>query len=161
LVLPSHCLCGCLLQSFALGTMVKVGPDHTDNDGLDMDAAASSTAAVTSNGAAAAAAAAVAAGHQGYSSAGQGWVARWFKQQRGVTRYNCADSLDRTNVGSFFGAVQVSVVSECVSGFVSRDVEGFCAADPLTLEVDCVQAAARAVCGCGCMAAGAPACEHP
>jgi hypothetical protein len=32
---------------------------------------------------------------------------RWFKQQQGVTRYNCADSLDRTNVGSFFGAVQV------------------------------------------------------
>jgi len=44
---------------------------------------------------------------QGYSSAGQGWCARWFKQQQGVTRYNCADSLDRTNVGSFFGAVQV------------------------------------------------------
>jgi hypothetical protein len=88
--------------------MVKVGPDHSDNDGLDMDAAATS-AAVTSNGAAAASAAAVAAGQQGYSSAGQGWVARWFKQQRGVTRYNCADSLDRTNVGSFFGAVQVNV----------------------------------------------------
>uniref|UniRef100_A0A383VGT2 WW domain-containing protein n=1 Tax=Tetradesmus obliquus TaxID=3088 RepID=A0A383VGT2_TETOB len=97
-------------QSFALGTLVKVGPDHTDNDGLDMDAAAaSSAAAAASNGAAAAAAAAVAAGQQGYSSAGRGWVARWFKQQRGVTRYNCADSLDRTNVGSFFGAVQVFV----------------------------------------------------
>ncbi len=27
--------------------------------------------------------------------------------QVGVVRYNCADSLDRTNVGSFFGAVQV------------------------------------------------------
>lgn len=44
---------------------------------------------------------------QGYSNVGQGWRARWFKQQQGVTRYNCADSLDRTNVGSFFGAVQV------------------------------------------------------
>lgn len=44
---------------------------------------------------------------QGYSEAGQGWRVRWFKQQQGVTRYNCADSLDRTNVGSFFGAVQV------------------------------------------------------
>ncbi|KAF6264364.1 hypothetical protein COO60DRAFT_1698391 [Scenedesmus sp. NREL 46B-D3] len=92
-------------QSFALGTLVKVGPDHTNHDGLDMDAAAGSAAAVAGNGAAAAAA----AGRQGYSSAGQGWVARWFKQQRGVTRYNCADSLDRTNVGSFFGAVQVFV----------------------------------------------------
>lgn len=33
--------------------------------------------------------------------------AKWFRQQRGIARYNCADSLDRTNVGSFFGAVQV------------------------------------------------------
>jgi hypothetical protein len=41
------------------------------------------------------------------SSCGRGWSVRWLKQQRGVTRYNCADSLDRTNVGSFFGAVQV------------------------------------------------------
>ena len=47
---------------------------------------------------------------QGYSAVGQGWRARWFKQQQGVTRYNCADSLDRTNVGSFFGAVQVSML---------------------------------------------------
>jgi hypothetical protein len=46
---------------------------------------------------------------QGYSDAGQGWRVRWFKQQQGVTRYNCADSLDRTNVGSFFGAVQVRI----------------------------------------------------
>lgn len=43
------------------------------------------------------------------SSAGLGWKARWFRQQRGVARYNCADSLDRTNVGSFFGAIQVFV----------------------------------------------------
>jgi hypothetical protein len=101
------------LQSFALGTMVKVGPDHTDNDGLDMDAAAGSAAAAAASNGAAAAAAAVAAGRQGYSSAGLGWVARWFKQQRGVTRYNCADSLDRTNVGSFFGAVQVGALCAC------------------------------------------------
>jgi hypothetical protein len=52
-------------------------------------------------------------GHQGYSDAGQGWRARWFKQQQGVTRYNCADSLDRTNVGSFFGAVQVLASFSC------------------------------------------------
>jgi hypothetical protein len=43
------------------------------------------------------------------SCAGLGWQARWFRQQRGIARYNCADSLDRTNVGSFFGAVQVSL----------------------------------------------------
>lgn len=29
-------------------------------------------------------------------------------RQSGVVRYNCADSLDRTNAASFFGAVQVS-----------------------------------------------------
>eukprot|EP00898_Chlorokybus_atmophyticus_P001755 jgi/Chlat1/2580/Chrsp178S02444 len=29
------------------------------------------------------------------------------KRQHGVVRYNCADSLDRTNAASFFGAVQV------------------------------------------------------
>lgn len=36
-------------------------------------------------------------------------MVRWIKQQRGVTRYNCADSLDRTNVGSYFGAIQVGM----------------------------------------------------
>jgi hypothetical protein len=41
------------------------------------------------------------------SAAGLGWRAHWMRQQRGAARYNCADSLDRTNVGSFFGAVQV------------------------------------------------------
>lgn len=42
------------------------------------------------------------------SAAGIGWHVHWLRQQKGVMRYNCADSLDRTNVGSFFGAVQVS-----------------------------------------------------
>lgn len=41
------------------------------------------------------------------SMAGIGWHVHWLRQQKGVMRYNCADSLDRTNVGSFFGAVQV------------------------------------------------------
>ncbi len=41
------------------------------------------------------------------SAAGLGWQARWFRQQRGVVRFNCADSLDRTNVASFYGALQV------------------------------------------------------
>lgn len=47
-----------------------------------------------------------------FSAAGLGWQARWFRQQRGLARYNCADSLDRTNVGSFFGAIQV-MVEQC------------------------------------------------
>lgn len=33
---------------------------------------------------------------------------RWFSHQMGVNRFNCADSLDRTNVASFFVAAQVS-----------------------------------------------------
>lgn len=44
------------------------------------------------------------------SGAGLGWQTKWLQQQRGLARYNCADSLDRTNVGSFFGAVQVRAV---------------------------------------------------
>ena len=35
-----------------------------------------------------------------------------FKWQRGVLRYNCADSLDRTNLASYFAAVQV-LVEQC------------------------------------------------
>ena len=50
-----------------------------------------------------------------------------FKWQRGVLRYNCADSLDRTNLASYFAAIQVlaeqcgllglGVVSETRSGW--------------------------------------------
>ncbi|GLC42427.1 hypothetical protein PLESTB_001097500 [Pleodorina starrii] len=89
-ILPAH--------GFALGTLEKVGPDHTevcpDKDG----------AMPTDDG----------TGIVGprVSSAGIGWRAHWIRQQRGVTRYNCADSLDRTNVGSFFGAVQV-LIEQC------------------------------------------------
>ena len=35
------------------------------------------------------------------------WQAHWHTQQCGVIRYNCADSLDRTNAASYFAAVQV------------------------------------------------------
>ncbi len=35
-----------------------------------------------------------------------GWRARWQAQQRGCVRFNCADSLDRTNAASYFCAVQ-------------------------------------------------------
>ena len=35
------------------------------------------------------------------------WRMRWRRQQRGLERYNCADSLDRTNAASYFAAVQV------------------------------------------------------
>ncbi len=31
---------------------------------------------------------------------------RWQAQQRGCLRFNCADSLDRTNAASYFCAVQ-------------------------------------------------------
>lgn len=36
------------------------------------------------------------------------WQAAWQSQQRGIVRYNCADSLDRTNAASYFAAVQVT-----------------------------------------------------
>lgn len=35
------------------------------------------------------------------------WQVRWQRRQQGVLRYNCADSLDRTNAASYFAAVQV------------------------------------------------------
>lgn len=35
------------------------------------------------------------------------WQTRWRSRQAGVLRYNCADSLDRTNAASYFAAVQV------------------------------------------------------
>ena len=38
-----------------------------------------------------------------------GWRARWQAQQRGCVRFNCADSLDRTNAASYFCAVQVQL----------------------------------------------------
>ena len=36
--------------------------------------------------------------------------------QRGMLRYNCADSLDRTNLASFFGAVQLVIEQAAVLG---------------------------------------------
>lgn len=88
------------MQGFALGTMSKIGPDYTDSDGQELSSSVNGSGGSTAGVAAA----------RGCSPVGRGWMARWYKQQRGVTRYNCADSLDRTNVGSFFGAVQVGVV---------------------------------------------------
>ncbi|KXZ46422.1 hypothetical protein GPECTOR_43g858 [Gonium pectorale] len=87
-------------QGFALGTLEKVGPDHTelcpDRDLAGAARRDDGTGIIASR----------------VSAAGVGWRAHWMKQQRGVTRYNCADSLDRTNVGSFFGAVQV-LIEQC------------------------------------------------
>lgn len=85
-VLPSH--------SFALGLITKIGPDHTDPSTLQIDDGSSHSPASGPF-------------QRCITSAGKGWQARWLKQQRGLVRYNCADSLDRTNVSSFFGAVQV------------------------------------------------------
>lgn len=43
------------------------------------------------------------------------WVDKWHVthtcEQQGIVRYNCADSLDRTNAASYFGAVQVQLLS--------------------------------------------------
>jgi hypothetical protein len=72
----------------------QVGPDHAELAASGVEPPAADGASSTPT-------------QRCSSYAGLGWQARWFKQQRGLTRYNCADSLDRTNVGSFFGAVQV------------------------------------------------------
>ncbi|GFR51195.1 hypothetical protein Agub_g13542 [Astrephomene gubernaculifera] len=93
-ILPAH--------GFALGQLVKVGPDHTEVC-LDLDGYVSGAARVDDGTGIVA---------PRVSAAGIGWQAHWLRQQRGVTRYNCADSLDRTNVGSFFGAVQV-LIEQC------------------------------------------------
>ena len=45
-----------------------------------------------------------AADHTGSGTAREKVTAQW---QRGVLRYNCADSLDRTNLASYFAAIQV------------------------------------------------------
>ena len=37
------------------------------------------------------------------------WSVRWRSVQRGLGRYNCADSLDRTNAATYFAAVQVDL----------------------------------------------------
>ncbi|CAM6096439.1 unnamed protein product [Calypogeia fissa] len=42
----------------------------------------------------------------------QGGFVKMSSQQDGVIRFNCADSLDRTNAASFFGAIQV-LVEQC------------------------------------------------
>eukprot|EP00951_Prasinocladus_malaysianus_P003132 scaffold22234_cov27-Prasinocladus_malaysianus.AAC.1 len=47
-----------------------------------------------------------------------GWQIRWKRQQYGVLRFNCADSLDRTNVASYFSAV-MSLVEQTKSVGVS------------------------------------------
>ena len=68
-----------------------------------------------------------------------------FKWQRGVLRYNCADSLDRTNLASYFAAVQV-LVEQCgllgleVVSDVSNDPDG-AGANPATSAVASASAA--------------------
>jgi len=46
-------------------------------------------------------------GREGVTRWAERWQAVWRSQQRGIVRYNCADSLDRTNAASYFAAVQV------------------------------------------------------
>eukprot|EP00891_Asterochloris_glomerata_P005930 jgi/Astpho2/5930/Aster-02418 len=46
------------------------------------------------------------------------WRMRWQRQQRGLERYNCADSLDRTNAASYFAAVQVLAQQARETGLV-------------------------------------------
>lgn len=93
-ILPRH--------GFALGTLEKVGPDHSEV-WLDQEAAEASPARPDDG------TGILSGTDRRISRAGVGWHAHWMRQQRGIARYNCADSLDRTNVGSFFGALQVFI----------------------------------------------------
>ena len=45
-----------------------------------------------------------------------GWAVQWSQQQSGVLRFNCADSLDRTNVASYFAATESLVEQVKVCG---------------------------------------------
>lgn len=66
------------------------------------------------------------AGGSGAGSAGEGpftpwpprWRMRWHRQQRGIVRFNCADSLDRTNAATCFAMLPVRGCSSVVSGGV-------------------------------------------
>ncbi|GFH22720.1 predicted protein, partial [Haematococcus lacustris] len=86
-LLPKH--------GFALGEMRKTDQDHYDLARAGVEPPQTSAAA--------------SALPRQVSWAGLGWQCKWFRQQRGVARYNCADSLDRTNVGSFYGATQPGI----------------------------------------------------
>lgn len=45
-----------------------------------------------------------------------GWAVHWLRQQYGILRFNCADSLDRTNVASYFAATEALVEQAKVCG---------------------------------------------
>ena len=42
---------------------------------------------------------------------------RWSSRQTSLLRFNCADSLDRTNAASYFAAVQVPESHACAAAF--------------------------------------------
>jgi hypothetical protein len=101
-------------HGFAHGTLLKVGPSARERaHEAAARAAAAGTGAATSNSSFSSTPPSSAPRTPlprylpGVTPAGEGWAVVWHGQQRGLCRYNCADSLDRTNVGSFFGAVQV------------------------------------------------------
>jgi hypothetical protein len=105
-------------HGFAQGTLHKVGPDARERFSAAAAGAAAGAAALAT--AAAGAPPPSSSSSSSFSSspspprlppgalpAGEGWASLAARQQRGLCRYNCADSLDRTNVASFFAAVQV------------------------------------------------------
>jgi WW domain len=48
-----------------------------------------------------------------------GATVHWRQQQQGMLRFNCADSLDRTNAASYFVAVQASLHSDHLAGLMA------------------------------------------
>ncbi len=77
-VLPKH--------GFALGTMTKIGPDHTDAHSLVEDDGSSHSFVSLPQ-------------ERCHTIAGRGWQARWFRQQKGIVRC-CRAALLSPNPGS-------------------------------------------------------------
>ena len=63
------------------------------------------------------------------------WRVRWQSQQHGLERYNCADSLDRTNAASYFGAVQVHPATPHATVAVQQQHKQTCSAPCIRLHL--------------------------
>ena len=128
----SACYLSLLLQcGLAHGSMEPAHDELAERLGSGQSAGASggaaSAAGVPAGGrqqqggqVAAAAAAAAAAGEGAVTPWAPRWRMRWRAQQRGVVRFNCADSLDRTNAATCFAMLPVGqgrglLLPRCVS----------------------------------------------
>jgi hypothetical protein len=79
----------------ALGEMIEAQQSPcSGNGGADIDAAKSEVQSTVEK-------------HQDVTPWGSRWRMKWLRRQRGLLRFNCADSLDRTNAATCFGSLPV------------------------------------------------------